>query len=268
MNLKIVTGNKIFKSIPLIVLVSLFISLFNISELTKYNIPNLNSSHLIVFSYGYLDPSSIKQLIPVIIWISPQLLLIYLLGGSIYNNLQNKIIYTFTRTNKRIKWFFNQSNYLFINVFLFYLINFLITILVGSLNNIEIITKNVLIILIVLLIQVFGSYLLLLFINMLSLYFKISYSYVAVLSLTLFLIMFSGLIFEFSRSHIKFIKWLPTSQSFISWHNLYLVHDFQNLIHIDYLEGFKLNFTFSYYFIFYLIIMSFSMRKINKMDII
>ncbi len=269
MVLRVIKNNQIFKSSAIILLSSFFISIYNISQLTNYKISNFSLSHFIIYNYGYLNPLSIDSLIPVIIWIFPLLLLIYFLGDSIYDSIFNKSIYVFTRTDKRMKWFLKQSIKLFFNVFFFYVLYFFATILVGFINNLHVITlSDVLVILNIFLHHVFGSYILLLLITLFSFYIKIGYSYITVLSMYIFLLMITGIIYEYLPSYITVIKWLPTTQFLFIWHEDSLLNDFRNALFVNSLEGFDYIFSFIYYSIFLLLIMVFSLRKVNKIDIL
>lgn len=269
MIIRLIKNNRIYNSIPIIILVSILLGFYNFSTLTKYEIANLSLGHYIIYNFGYLDPYSIKFLIPVIIWLFPLLFLIHLVGNSIYNDSQKKLIYIFTRTDKRTKWFIRQTANLFLNVLFFFGIYFLSTIIVGLINKLGIYsTKDVLIILLVFLVLVLGSFLLLLLINLLSFYMKITYSYIVVLSIFIFLIMTTGMIFEFFSSFVDSIKWLPTSHFVMSWYDNNLLVEIQNELYINHIEGFNLKFVILYYLIFLLMIMFLSLRKINKADIL
>jgi hypothetical protein len=267
MKTKAITGNKVFKAIPIILIISIILGYYHFSNLELYNIANLNLSLFIIYTVGHLEQS--QNIINVLFWMFPLLLLIYLLGDSVYDSLKKQTAYIFTRTNKRSIWYIKQSIRLLFNVTFFYLIYFAGILFVGSINHISISNKtDILIIGIVLSCHIIGSYLILLLINLFSFYFKVTFAYLTVLICFFFFIMASGMIFEISPDYSYLIQWFPSSHFFISWHDNQILHDFQEIIFINAIEGFHLSITYGYYLIAFLIIMVISIRKIREIDIV
>lgn len=266
MNLKWIIHNKIIKSGPFIILVSVLLGIYQIKMFKQYNHVDINLAHYIIYSFGYIENT--LDLINVSLWIFPIIFLIYLLGNTVNDFFKKQAVYIFTRTEKRSIWYIKESIHLLLNVILFYIIYFSGNLLIGIMGQLPISTKtDILMIIHVLFIHIFGSYILLLFINLFSFYYQIQYAYLVTLIILFFSIMLSGMILEYFSNFIFIVKWLPSSQFLTSWHDHSFLMALQESMAIHLIEGFSFSFTYGYFLTFYFIIMVISIYKIKNLDI-
>ncbi|MDO6657183.1 hypothetical protein [Anaerobacillus sp. 1_MG-2023] len=268
MYLRKIAHNQVFKNLLFTIGLSVISSWYYIGYANAVSSETSSIGMLIFLTYSSLEFSSIKHVIPVLIWMLPQFFLVYILGQSINNSFRNNAKYIFTRTNNRTKWLMKNVNQLFLNNFLFFIVHFSVVILMGYLNGMLIKTSyGLLIIGVVFFLQVSVSYLLLLVINISSLFFNLTYSYAVILSLHIFSIMIIGIIGELTPQYLVLCKWLPVSHIFLAWHDLKMIEDFQSILTINYIQRFDLIFSIGYLLVCYLVIIWISIARIKKIDI-
>ena len=109
MNFKLLINKKLTKSWYIILLVSMFISYYHFYNLSFYNLDHFSLRELFLFVYGSIEPSSIKYISPLIMWMYPLFLLVFYLGDDIQNFYRTNAKYIFTRTQNRISWSITRS---------------------------------------------------------------------------------------------------------------------------------------------------------------
>ncbi|WP_213818680.1 hypothetical protein [Garciella nitratireducens] len=115
--------------------------------------------------------------------------------------------------------------------------------------------------------QAAAGFFLLLIINLLTFFIKITYSYIILFSVSFFSFTLTGIIYEYASDLFHFVKWLPTSQFIIGWHDLNGIKDFQLKMSISYIQGFSSAFTFMYLFIGISVLSVIFISRTNRMDI-
>src|SRR5699024_8212299 len=189
----------------------------------------LHTSFLLFFTYSSIDITSIDKLVSVIFFMLPQVLLVYMLGSSLYVNFKKNTIYVFTRTNSKVQWLLKQLGSLLGNVVLFYIVQFIIIMMISMIRGYHFFSLNdVKVMCIVFLFQVLFGFLLVLLTNFLSFFIHITYSIVIVLFGYIFLMTTAGLIHTYFEKLEGMIKWFPTSQNILVWHD----SEFLSIIHI------------------------------------
>lgn len=271
MNFKLLINRKLTKSCFIIFLVSMFISYYHFDNLSSYNsfynINHFSLSELFLFIYGSLEPSSIKYIFPLIMWMYPLFLLVFYLGDDIQNFYRRNAKYIFTRTQNRKNWAVTHLIRLVVNIILFYIFQDLGSIAIGLIKGVQVSLLDIQIVFIIFITQVVSGFFLLLMINLLTLFIKITYSYIILFSIYFFSFTLTGIIYEYALDLFHFVKWLPTSQFIMGWHNFNGIKDFQLKMAIPYIQGFSPAFTFIYLFIGVSILSIAFIRRTNRMDI-
>lgn len=90
--MEIIKNKNIIKRLSLASIVFSILITFQSIEVAKL-FGNYTIETLLLTIYGGLDLSEIKQLIPVVSWLMPQLLIMYVLGNYISENLYNNATY-------------------------------------------------------------------------------------------------------------------------------------------------------------------------------
>lgn len=216
---------------------------------------NYTIETLLLTIYGGLDLSEIKQLIPVVSWLMPQLLIMYVLGNYISENLYNNATYIFTRTEKRYKWLLKNIMNLLVYCTFYYLIQYLLIAITSIITGADPImtTESMFNIINIYTLNILNSFLFILFINILSLFINELYSLIVGLTVNIGSIFMAGFIYEFYESKIHIIKAIPFVQAFYSLHSDLII--LQTYKEIDYFHMNNFPVSFSYLYILTLIIL-------------
>ncbi len=175
--------------------------------------------------------------------------------------------YIFIRTPNRTSWSIMNLISLFTNTVLFYLFQDLETLLVGLIKGVSISLPDVQVGWTIFASQAVSSFFLLLVINLLALFIKTTYSYLIAFSLCFLSFTSTGMIYEYAPDFFPFLKWLPTSQFVLGWHDFSKIQDFQSKINISYIQGFHPAFSFVYLLIGIFILSTAFVIRTNQMDI-
>lgn len=198
---------------------ALFFSLYHVRSLEIMGCRSIQC--LFVLSYGDLKIEAIKYVIPVIFWIAPQVVLIYVLGDNVASDLGRNSAYIFTRTDRRKQWLLAKMFNLFLYIFIYFAVQFVIVGLVGILSNLE--TENLIqgltMILGEFILVLLLNYFIVLIINILSLKISVIYSSAIVLAGNLGTIFASAFLYEYSRKQVEIIKMMPFTQGIFLWHS-------------------------------------------------
>ncbi|KML23302.1 hypothetical protein ABV89_14720 [Priestia aryabhattai] len=251
-----------------IFLIGMFVSIYNTRFLERPDLNNNDINLLFLFSYGSLDIPSIKYIVPLFIFLLPQMYLIHLFGDYLPKNFHRYSVYIFTRTENRTKWVLNNLKQLFINVCIYYLILFLCVSIVGILKGLRIDSYSDLIIILYLYILVIVfNYFLLLLTNSLSIFLNSTYSYIITIFLHIFSMLLFGATYELPNSSIFFIRLLPSVHSILTWHNINIINHKYSIIN-DYIDGFYITHSILYILSLSFIIIFIVLHKLKRMDII
>lgn len=223
-----------------------------------------------VYAFGSLDIRAANHLIAVVLWMLPELLLIYVLGSSLYHAFQQNAVYIFTRTKKRSLWLGKHCIRLLGNVciyYLFYIATTLLTVLM-FVRSYSFTIGDFSIIIIIFFLKVLSGGLLVLFTNLLSFFVKETFACILVIFIDIFLLFLSGLIHQYFTNMIGLIKWFPSVQSILTWHMFFPVQEWGLSVFSFTLEEWTLTFSFIYLVTCYMIVLIFFIRFVRKMDIL
>lgn len=260
-----ISFKPIKKNIIYISLISLFIGWYQLDIIESLPVMDRSVDLLVINTFNNLDIFSIKFVFPILIWLFPQLFLVYMLGSLLSNDLKNRAVYLFTRTNNRSSWFFSITTSLFLNTLLYYFIQYLLIILIGIVKNYEI--KNLFVIFLSLILLVLTNFLLLLIINIFNLFFNMTFIYNIVLSVYIFLILITGIIGEYAPQYIRLIVSFPFSHALITWHDISDINYLQKDSSF-YISRFSIKDSLIYIFLLITLSLFITVKKIKKMDLI
>jgi len=173
---------------------------------------------LFMLSYGYINIKTIKTIVPVFFIVLHMAYLTFILGNYIYKDFSNLGVYIFVRTTNRKKWLLQKYIHLFIYVLVYYIFQYIITYILGYLNGYKFINSDIFPILIIYFVTILFNYFFILVNNIMSFKFKSLFSYLITLSLYIIPLFISEFIYEFSKNNLYIIKFFPSSQGIIMWH--------------------------------------------------
>ncbi|MGE6631660.1 DUF2705 family protein [Bacillus sp. NPDC077027] len=215
---------------------------------------------------GYLEPDSIMQLeiVPLLAWLLPQFLFISILGNHISKELEKSAVYIFTRSSKRYNWLIKRYSELFIYIILCYIIFFVAIILFGCVMHLNFNFNDFYVLLLVFIIQVVSTFCVVLIINSINLYLKITFSYIVFFSVYLFQTLFIGM----NLSNKSIMMTLPFPRTIIGWQNNDIIRDIQMENNFFYIKELNLSSSILYFFILSLIIIFTNIILFKRRDII
>jgi hypothetical protein len=175
---------------------------------------------LFFLSYGYLSITEIVYLTPLLIWILPQIVFLYLVGNDLQMELQRTTVYVFTRTKKRVHWFMGRSIRLFFYVISYYGLQFFVlyglAVIQGHDSNQGIGTVHLIFSLFLLTVLYNGM--ISQMIHTLLLYTNLVIAFTAVFTVQM-VTLFTCVLLHEIESGLSAMKWLPASQGVFAWHS-------------------------------------------------
>ena len=268
MNIEIIKNKNIIKKLSLVsIIFSIIMSLQSI-EVSKLFGENTIEALLLTI-YGGMNLSEIKKLVPVISWMIPQVLFMYIMGDYISKNLYKNAIYIFTRTEKRYKWILNNIINLFLYCSYYYIVQYLTVIILGLVTGLRILEVNrgIFIIGSSYLLVVLNSFLFVLFINILSLFINEMHSLIVGLSINIGSIFFAGFIYEFSENKVGLITGMPFIQGLYSLHSDPIILQSYKQMNYFHIHNFHISFSYLYILILSILLMSLGVYRICNKDI-
>ncbi|MGN7472072.1 hypothetical protein [Brevibacillus sp. SAFN-007a] len=176
---------------------------------------------LLLSGYGILQVEKIKFITPLLVWLTPQLVLVFMLGNFLSESMQQNAVYIFTRTNKRKKWLYAQLLILFLYSTIYTAVQFIVVLLSGYASGLQpgMDSHSIEAILMALLLLVMQNVFFVVAINMFSLVVS------AVQSTAMFMLAHVGgvvlawFIHEFTPDYSGAIVYFPFTQGIYSWHS-------------------------------------------------
>ncbi|WKV09332.1 hypothetical protein Q2T46_02425 [Thermoanaerobacterium sp. CMT5567-10] len=244
-----------------------FLGIYYLNMIRSYGFDTLEG--LLLLSYGFLEIESIIYVVPVIIWILPQIHLTYLLKDYISDSIETSGAYIFTRTKKKYRWMLGRVLELFCNVAMYYFVQFTFVALIGIIKGLSpsrgyigltiIFTEFVLVCLL--------NFFYVALINIGALRMKVTYSYFFTIFLNIFLILFAGFLYQFDASKIYLIKYLPPSQGILTWHSFGDIADkYQEAFRFT-VQNFSPLFSAIYLIVASMILIVYGNFRLKNMDI-
>ena len=242
------------------------IGIYNAYTCTMFESKNLES--LLLLSFGHLELG--KEIFPVLFWIAPQLYLIWILRDCISSELNANAAYIFTRTGKRAGWLLSKLLFLLILNLLYWLIQFTVLYVVGSIAGFGFynIQEGIQLIFRQYMLMAMLSYFYILVANILSLKSNVIIGYFVAVFINIFSIFISSFFYKYLEKGPTLIKFLPSSQAIITWHDS--ISGFPNKLGLFKfrLSGFSVMYSIVYLIIFCLIFIIYGCYSIEHMDIV
>ncbi|SKA92227.1 hypothetical protein SAMN05428976_11914 [Clostridium sp. USBA 49] len=202
-------SNRISKRTFVIVFICSII--FDFLGLFFYNKNIETINDFITFTYGYVDLWHINNIVNIVYWMLPQLILIVYLGDYIEVRLLKNATLIFTRTNNKINILLRFIRELFIQIFCFYLLQLILVLVIGGILNVKLFINIDIIFMMIRLILY--NFFIILIVNSCSILFKSIYGVYLVLIIQLALLYLSNLILNWNK---YFLKYLPTTNALLS----------------------------------------------------
>ncbi|MDD3314628.1 MAG: DUF2705 family protein [Syntrophaceticus sp.] len=246
-------------------LIAIFLGFYYSQFAEMYQFKSLEL--MLILAYGNLYIEEIVFIVPVFLWMVPLIVIIFFLGDYIHRNFDQNAAYIFTRTARRSLWLIGQAVNLFLYILIYYIFQIAVFCVVSTVLGFSMFSWDVGIMLIVseLALLVLSNYMIVLLINVLSL-FKLNSLFCVAITLTtnIVCIFLSAILYKFYTKNIAIIKWLPFTQGILTWHSgISSVADFFpfNIPH------FSILFSIVYLIIICLLLLFCGVCKIEKMDI-
>ncbi|SFC42573.1 DUF2705 family protein [Bacillus sp. UNCCL81] len=250
------------------ILISILIAtLLGINGTQKLVFMSDNIFDLFLITYGSVQIETIKYVVPVLFWCAPQLYLLLLLGNFIPNKINNFGIYLFTRTTKRGSWLHKQIFKLFLYNLAYTFTQFITLFIVGIVHGMHFEQSEIVNLSVVFFTVTFQFFLILILSNYISIILGNLHGIVTVISINILTLLFSGYLFEFSIKYIYILKYIPFTQSIITWHDGWIPKSERNELIEFYIPNYHITFSFFYIVTLVLILLILFTKKIKKMDI-
>ncbi|MDD5622214.1 MAG: hypothetical protein PHQ09_03490 [Actinomycetota bacterium] len=265
LNWKMMRG--VFKSFFLGVGLIAIIGVYNVHTCIIFESKYLES--LFLLSFGHLGLDDII-IIMILLWITPQLFLIWILRDCISSELDASAAYIFTRTKKRSGWLLSKLLFLFIINLLYWLIQFTVLYLIGIITGFGFynIQEGILLIFRQYVLMVLLSYFYILIVNILSLKSNVIIGFFTAVSINIISILISPFFYKYLEKGPVLIKLLPSSQAIVTWHDS--ITGFSNKLGLFEfrLSGFSIIYSLVYLIIFCLAFIIYGCYSIEHMDIV
>ncbi|WP_102401893.1 hypothetical protein [Haloimpatiens massiliensis] len=193
------------------VIILIFSVIYNFLSLFFYskNIETIND--FITFAYGYVDLWHINNIVNIVYWVLPQLILIIYLGDYIEVRLLNNAALIFTRTNMKINILLKFIRELFMKIYCFYLLQFILVLIIGGILGVKLFINTDTVFMMTRVILY--NFLIILIVNSSSILYKSIYGVYLVLIIQLGMLYLSKLILNWNK---YFLKYLFTTNTLLS----------------------------------------------------
>lgn len=243
----------------------IYITSYMIKSTVIYNSNDIKDFYLAYFSY-----LPIGQTIDVTDFIVPIvhiMFVVYIFSGHVLNEIKEKGVIIFTRTDKKERWILEEYIQIFIRLNLYFLVQFGLFFMLGSINDLYIVSMKEFIsaVLILFVTQVLSSYVLIVFSNIVSLYSDYIYGYSAsIIGFCSNIIMLNGL---YMTKELWIVKYLPFTQHLILLDELKFINRDVSLFNII-IENYNLLTNMMIYLLMLIILIYISIRKMRTLDIL
>lgn len=249
------------------VIVAVLVSLYHAHSFTVKQCGYVHC--LIVSGYGILQVEQIKMITPLLTWIFPQIVFIYILGNFLSESIHQNAVYIFTRTNKRKKWLLSQIFTLFLYIVIYSAVQFIVVFIVGYVSGLKpvIDSHSVEIIRNALVLLVMQNFLFVVAVNILSLYVSAVQSTVMFMLAHVGGIVLAWFIHEFTPDSSRMIAYIPSTQGIYSWHSDSLLNVPAMVGDAFRLADYSVFFSIGYMFLMTVAIVLLGTYRLEKMDL-
>lgn len=238
------------------------------SHMVKLNVlyysNDIKDLYLGYFSYLPIGPR--LEIIDFIIPIVHIVFVVYMFSGYILDDIKEKGVIIFTRTDKKEKWILSKYINILLDLIVYFAIQFILFFILGKLNNMNVIESyefvNVISTLFVM--QVLISYLLIVLSNTVSLFSNSIYGY---LVSTIGILANITVLDTLYNNNFNIIKYLPFSQHLILFNDLSFINRTILLFNFE-IKGYNLATNIIIEILLLCTLLYISVRRIKKMDIL
>lgn len=238
------------------------------SHMIKLNILNYSNDikdlYLGYFSYLPIEPK--LEIIDFVIQIAHIIFVIYMFSGYILDDIKEKGVIIFTRTDKKEKWILSKYINILLELIIYFTIQFTLFFILAKLNNMSIIKIDefVNVIITLFIVQVLSSYILIVLSNTVSLFSNSIYGYI---SSAICIIANITLLDGIYKNNFTIIKYLPFSQHLVLFNDLSFIN--RNILSFKFeIKGYNLATNIMIESVLICILLYISVRRIKKMDIL
>lgn len=232
--------------------------------------PEFSIEALLITAYGQLGMNEIKYFIPVIIWMIPQFVLLYLTGEEWSKQLEHRAVYIFTRMSRRSLWLRSAVMDLWIKVVYFFIVQFLVLAAAGwlcGLRGSE--GKNMLLtVMLEFLLLILYNFCLVLGQNVLSLYTGPMVTFLMITVFVLLQVIAVGALYEYAPEAIGLGKYTLFAHSIVLWHESPLLSPIVGLFSGEIVAGMNILFSIIYLGLVCVLLLALARSRIEKMDIV
>jgi len=227
-----------------------------------------NITHIFLQQYGNLFIKNDSYSIEVAIFLLPHFYLLYIWGQETSIIMTKFGAYIFTRTDKRSNWIINRYAILGLRIFIYYIFQFLVTLILGialgfklyvSIYFLQVISFELLMV-------TLSAYLIILLSNTLSLIVDFMYSFTMVIFLEVASLCYCHLVYSLNLN-CGMIKYIPFCQGVFLWHDSNLLHNAELSLNSSVIKDFSLVYSVSYLLFLIFIVIFCSNLIIKKIDV-
>lgn len=238
------------------------------SHMVKLNILNYSNDikdlYLGYFSYLPIEPK--LEIIDFIIQIVHIIFVIYMFSGYILDDIKEKGVVIFTRTDKKESWILSKYINILLELLIYFTIQFMLFFILGKLNSMSIIKTDefINVIITLFIVQVLSSYLLIVLSNTVSLFSNSIYGYLfSTISIIANITVLDGIF----KNNFTIIKYLPFSQHLVLFNDLSFIN--RNILLFNFeIKGYNLTTNILIQSVLLYALLYISVRRIKKMDIL
>lgn len=243
----------------------IYITSYMIKSTITYNSNDIKDFYLAYFSYLAIGKTiAVTDFMVPIVHI---ICVVYTFSGYVLNDIKEKGVIIFTRTDKKERWILEEYIKIFIRLNLYFLVQFGLFFILGIINNLYIVNMQefISVVLIVFIVQVLSSYVLIVLSNTVSLYSNYIYGYFAsVIGFCANIVMLNEL---YMTKELWIIKYLPFTQHLILLDDLKFINRNISLFDIK-IQNYNLLTNMMVYLLILTILMYISIRKMRTLDIL
>ncbi|MFD2368748.1 hypothetical protein ACFSO0_01850 [Brevibacillus sp. GCM10020057] len=247
------------------VIVAVLISLYHAHSYAVKECGGLQC--LIVSAYGILQVEKVRSITPLVAWIAPQIVCIYMLGNLLSESIRQNAVYIFTRTKARKTWLFSQMLTLFFYIAIYTGVQFLVVLLAGYASGLVTGSDTHSAVLNALVLLVLQNFLFVATVNIISLFVSAIQSTVIFLSAHVGGIVLAWAIHEFTPEYSKAIAYFPFTQGIYSWHSDSLLMARSLFGEPFRLSDYSVVFSLGYMFVLTAAVVLLGAYQLEKMDL-
>ncbi|NRT78425.1 DUF2705 family protein [Clostridium beijerinckii] len=243
----------------------IYITSYMVKSVIKYNSNDIKDFYLAYFSY--LPISQNIRVTDFIVPIVHIIFVVYIFSGYVLNDIKEKGVIIFTRTDKKERWILKEYIKIFLRVNLYFLLQFTLFFILGIINNMHVVNMQefISVISILFIVQVLSSYVLVVLSNTVSLYSNNIYGYyTSVVGFCANIVMLNEL---YTTEELWIIKYAPFTQHLILLDELKFINRNIYLFNIK-IQNYDILTNGAVYLLILTVLIYISIKKMKTIDIL